>query len=134
MASNVLTHKIATSYQDDAGTVSSLTATYTDDTEVNADMLAAAGATNKEYDVPVTVANIKSMVLYSDQAVTIKTNSTSSPQETITLAAGAQKIYTFDGLAGGAIPFAGNLTKFYISNAGSKDANVKFRALVHQGV
>jgi hypothetical protein len=132
--SNLFTHKVGATYSDDSGTITSVTAQYQDDTQIELDMLAAAGATNKEYDVAFTVAHIQSMVLYSDKAVTIKTNSTGSPQETIVLAAGQQKIYTHDGLAGGAIPFGGDITKFYITNAGAADANVKLRVLLHQGV
>lgn len=131
---NLFTHKIGATYSDDSGTITSVTNTYQDDTQIELDMLAVAGANNKEYDVALTLANVKSLVLYSDQPVTIKTNSTSSPQDTITLAAKQQKIFTADGLAGGANPFAGNLTKFFITNAGASDANVKFRALLHQGV
>jgi hypothetical protein len=131
---NLFTHQITAGYKNDSGSITSVTATYQDDTEIGEDMLVTGGSTNKEYDVAFTIANVKTCVLYSDKAVTIKTNSISSPQETITLAAGQQKLYTSDGLAGGTVPFSGNVTKFYISNAGTTDANVKFRALLHQGV
>jgi hypothetical protein len=131
---NLLSHSISVGYKDDAGTVSSTVHTYSDDSEYNEDMLAAAGATNKEYDVAFTLSKLISLVLFSDQAVTIKTNSSSAPQDTINLQAGKEVIWTTDGAAGGANPFAGNVTKFFITNAGVKDANVKFRALAHLGV
>lgn len=131
---NVFTHSVGVLYKDDAGTISSTTHSYTDDTEYGLDGLVLAGAVNKEFDIALTLANLKSLVLFSDQAITIKTNSTSSPQDTIVLQAGKEVVWTNDGAAGGANPFAGNVTKFYISNAGLKDANFKFRALAHQGV
>jgi hypothetical protein len=132
--SNVFTHSIGVVYKNDEGAITSTTHTYTNDTEQGVDALVPAGATNKEWDIAITVANMKSMVLYSDQNVTLKTNSTSSPQDTINLVAGKEIIYTSDGAAGGAIPFAGNVTKFYITNGGLKDANFKYRGLLQQGV
>jgi len=131
---NVFTHSIGVLYKSDEGSVSSTTHTYTDDTEAGVDAVVAAGQTNKEWDIALTVANIRSMVLFCDQNVTLKTNSTSSPQDTINLVAGKEVVFTSDGAAGGAVPFAGNVTKFYITNGGLKDANFKFRALLHQGV
>jgi hypothetical protein len=131
---NLFTHSIGVVYKSDEGSVSSTTHTYSDDTEAGVDALVAAGATNKEWDLALTVANLQSCVLFCDQNVTLKTNSSSSPQETISLVAGKEVIYTHDGAAGGAIPFAGNITKFYLTNSGVKDANFKFRALLHQGV
>jgi hypothetical protein len=134
MAANVFTHSVGVLYKNDSGTITSTTHTYTDDSEIGLDGVVAAGATNKEFDVAFTLTKVISLVLFSDQALTLKTNSTSSPQDTIAIAAGKEIIFTFDGQAGGADPFAGNITKFYFSNAGTKDANVKFRALLHEGV
>ena len=130
----MFTHSVGVLYKDDAGTISSTTHSYVDDTEYGVKETIVAGAVNKEIDIALTVANLKSLVLFSDQAVTLKTNSTSSPQDTIAMQASKEIVWTTDGAAGGAIPFAGNITKFYVSNAGTKDANFQFRALSHQGV
>jgi hypothetical protein len=131
----LFTHSVGVLYKDDAGTISSTTHSYTDDTEYGVKETITAGAVNKEVDIALTVANLKALVLYCDQAVTVKTNSTGAPQETITMTALREIIWTTDGAAGvTTIPFAGNITKFYISNAGIKDANFQFRALSHQGV
>ncbi len=130
----LFTHSVGVLYKDDAGTISSTTHSYIDDTEYGVKVTVTAGAVNKEVDIAFTVANLKALVLYCDQNVTVKTNSTSSPQETITMTALKEIVWTTDGAAGGTIPFAGNVTKFYISNAGIKDANFQFRALSHQGV
>jgi hypothetical protein len=130
----LFTHSVGVLYKDDAGTISSTTHSYSDDTEYGVKETVVAGAVNKEIDIALTVANLKAMVLYCDQNVTVKTNSTGSPQDTINLVALKEVIFTIDGGAGGAIPFAGNVTKFYVSNSGLKDANFQFRALAHQGV
>jgi len=128
-------HSVGVLYKDDAGTISSTTHSYTDDTEIGVKEVISAGVTNKEIDITLVVASLKSLVLYCDQIVTLKTNSTSAPQETIVMAALTEIVWTTDGLAGRTtIPFAGNITKFYISNAGAKDANFQFRALAHLGV
>lgn len=125
----ILTHKVGQSYSDDSGTVTSTVATYTDDSEVALDASVPASTTNKEYDLAVSKTDIKSMVLYSDVAVTIKTNSSSTPQETIALAAKQSLIWASDHSE--TCPFANDVTKFFISNAGTAAANVKFRALLH---
>jgi hypothetical protein len=122
------THKIGQTYSSDAGTVSSVTRTYTCDAEHNFDGVIATGAVNAEIDVAVTKAAIKTMMLSSTQAVTVKTNSSSSPQETINLTAGQLLMWTVDDTA--ACPFSADVTKMYVTNASGKDATFKFRALV----
>jgi hypothetical protein len=126
------THKVGQSYTTAAGTVKSVTSTYTSDFEVGLDDTVAATTTNKEFDVALTRANLQSMVLTCDKAVTVKTNSTSSPQETISLTAGQAIIWAHDHTE--SAPFAGNVTKFYVTNAGSADARFQFSALLNQGV
>jgi hypothetical protein len=121
----MFTHKVGITYTNDAGSISNTTDTYLVDGEVNLDEVVAAGQVNKEYDISITQANIKSMVLIASQALTLKTNSTSSPQETIALAANKQLVWTIDHIE--AKPFAGNITKFYVTNAGGTDATLKFR-------
>ncbi len=128
----LITHSITVGYKAPEGTVTSITTSYSADEDINLSDTVLAGATNKEFDVAVTIANIKSMVLWSDKNLTIKTNSSSTPQETITLTANVQKVYTFDGAAPNF--FSGNITKFFCTNAGIADAKLVFRALVNQGV
>lgn len=123
------THTIGHTYKTDAGQVSSTSWSYADDTEINVDSAVPASTTNKQVDVAVTVANIKSVCIYSDQALTVKTNSTGSPQETITLKAREAVIYSADT---GTAPFAGNVTAMYLTNAGTATANFKFRVLLNQ--
>jgi hypothetical protein len=126
------THSIGVTYKTAEGTISSTTDTYTADAEYALDDVVAASTTNKEFDMALTGANIKSMVLYSDQAVTIKTNSTGSPSDTIALAAKIQLVWNTDSHF--SLPFAGNVTKFFVTNAGGVAANLKFRFLSNQGV
>lgn len=126
------THSVGITYKTAEGTISSTTDTYTADAEMALDDQVAASTTNKEFDLSLTQANIKSMVLYSDQAVTVKTNSATSPSDTINLAAKIQLVWNTDSHF--SIPFSGNVTKFFITNSGGVAANLKFRFLANQGV
>lgn len=126
------THKVAQSYVTAEGTITSVTSSYVGDAEVGLDDTVAATTTNKEFDLAVTKANILSMVLTCDKAVTVKTNSSSTPQETITLAAGQAIVWASDHTE--SAPFSSNITKFFVTNAGSAAARFRFFALVNQGV
>lgn len=125
------THTLGLTYKTDAGTIASTTDTYTADTDYTIDEQIPASTTNKEIDLSLTKANIKSMVMYSDQAITIKTNSTVA-SDTIQLAAKIALVWNTDSQF--SIPFAGNVTKFFITNAGGSAANLKFRFLANQAV
>ncbi len=121
----MFTHKVGVVYSNDAGSITSTTDTYLVDSEVNLDEVVTAGSTNKEYDISIKVANIKTMVLWSSVDATLKVNSTSSPTPTIALSAGKQTVWNIDHLE--ACPLTTDVTKFYVSVAGIKDATFKFR-------
>lgn len=124
------THKVGQTYSTAAGTISSVVSSYTNSVEIGLDDTVPASTTNKEFDVPVTVANIKAMCMTCDKAVTVKTNSSTTPQETISLTAGQSLIWAIDHTE--TIPFAGNLTKFFVTNAGSADARFRFFTVLDQ--
>ncbi|MDP9292787.1 MAG: hypothetical protein M3O82_10560 [Verrucomicrobiota bacterium] len=128
MAAGVLTHVITTGYKNDAGTVSSVLKTYTGDAEENVEDVVAVGITNKLYTVAITKTQIVSMCIYSSGAVTIKTNSSSAPTETITLAAGDAKTWATDHAE--SCPFSANITALYVTNTGSVPATLKMRVLL----
>lgn len=112
------THRVGITYTTNAGTTKSTTATYTSDLEINADIAIPANSTNYEVDIAFLYATIKSCLLYCDTALTVKTNSSGSPTDTISLSAGVQKIYTNDGAAGtGTNLFTANVTKIYVTNS-----------------
>jgi hypothetical protein len=123
-----LTHKVGVVYSSDAGTITNTTDTYTGDGEANYDGSIATGVTNGEIDIALDVSAIKAMVMYSTQALTVKTNSTSAPDNTISLAAGKQLVWTTDHLD--ACPLTADVTKFYVTNDSGSTATVKFRFLV----
>jgi hypothetical protein len=128
----MFTHKVGQTYTDPSGTVKSTVSTYTADFELGVDDTVDATTTNKEFDIALTKANIVSMVITCDKAVTVKTNSSSSAQDTIPLAAGQAIIWASDHTE--TCPFSNNVTKFYVTNAGSAAAHFQFSALLNQGV
>ena len=125
---DVFTHTLTTGYKTDEGTVTSVGQSFTGDGELGVNDSVAASTTNKHYAVAVTKTQIVAMVLYASKAVTIKTNSSSTPQETITLADGAQ--ITWYSTSTATCPFSSDVTGFYVTNAGSSASSIKFRFLL----
>lgn len=126
------THTFTRACRDSSGNSLTYTEPITDDSEFNLSVQVAATSTNVEVDWAITVANLKSIAITCDLALTIKTNSTGSPQETITLIAGQVLVWTLQTDGSGHVPFAGDVTKLYVSNAGSTIANFNIRAIAHQ--
>ncbi len=85
-----------------------------------------ASTTNLLIDIAFTVAGLKSCWISSDKAVTIKTNDSTTPQETITIAAGIPLIWNANS---GVNQFAGDVTAMYVSNADTGPAEMKIRIL-----
>jgi hypothetical protein len=69
-----------------------------------------------ELAIAFAVAKLKAIKLTSDVALTLKTNDSGSPQETISLAAGVPLDWYYG--CGLAVPFAGNVTKIYATEGG----------------
>jgi hypothetical protein len=89
--------------------------TVTGEGEPNLDVTVAANQTNKEVDYVLDVSTVTSLWLYSDKDLTIKTNSTSAPDDTIALKAGVPLPWEsttgyFDN------PLTVDVTKFYLTN------------------
>lgn len=93
-------------------------------TEIVQDVLYAANLTNQLLAVSFTQSALQSVMLVSDKGLTIKTNSSGSPQETIVLKPGIPLCW---GVSAGyfACPFAGNVTAFYVTTTASSRLQVK---------
>ncbi len=126
------THTIGSTYRTDAGTIASVTATYTGEGEIDLNATVALSTTNKEFDIQFIKTDVISMIFFADKAVTIKTNSSGSPSDTISLAANMPLIWNTDSPV--AIPLAGNVTKVFVTNATATNAAVKIRVLARIGV
>jgi hypothetical protein len=129
------THTVLRSYTDVSKVAIQFSETIVDDSEIPSfDGQIAAATSNVQIHVAFTQANLKSVVMKCDQAVTIYTNnpSGSSPQDTIPLVAGQARIWTLQTDGSGACPFSGNVTTMYVSNAGGTIANLQIRGICHQ--
>lgn len=73
-----------------------------------------AGSTDVEYDITFSHTTLKKIFLVSDQDMTIKTNSSGSPSQTISLKAGRPLRW---GASEGYFtnPITADVTKFFIS-------------------
>jgi len=128
MAASQFTHTLGTTYKTDAGTIASVTAIYVADSESNLDDTVAGSTTNKEFDLAITKSDVISMIMFSNEAVTLKTNSSGSPSDTISLAANMPLVWNTDSPV--AIPLAGPVTKIFATNAGVAAAALKIRVLM----
>jgi len=120
------THSVGVTYRTAEGTITNTTDNYTADGQILFSGTVANSAT-QEVDVAIDVSKVQSIVLYSDRAITVKTNSSGSPDDTIALAAGKQLVWTVDHVE--AIFLTVDVTKFYLVNASGGTANVKIYVL-----
>jgi hypothetical protein len=123
------THKISNSYTTGAGAVGSATASYTGDIEKNVDTNLPASTTDEPIDVKWTAAKVQSLMLTANGAVTVKTNSTSTPGTTINLA--ANQLLMWGTGSTGASPIPGDVTGgLFVTNAGTAVVAFKVRVLL----
>lgn len=122
-------HTVTRGYRDSSGVTIQSTETISASAENNLDVAVTHSTTNIERDWTMVAANLKSICIDCDIAVTIKTNSSGSPQETITLIAGQNLIWTLGTDGAGKIPFSGDVTKLFITAGSGADGTLKIRAL-----
>ena len=98
------------------------------DGEDNRDIDIPNGTSNLAVDYEIDISQLKMFVMVCNKALTIKTNSSGSPQETIVLV--ADKPFVWVAGAGIAIPFAGDVTTIFLSNASGAAAVLNIRTLI----
>jgi hypothetical protein len=98
--------------------------------ELNIGIVIATGVTNQQITpFSFTLAKLQDIYILSDQDLTLKTNSTGSPQETLTIKAN-QPFAWYVG-SGIPAPFAGNVTALYVTTGAiPASANLNIRTLV----
>jgi hypothetical protein len=102
--------------------------TITTEAELAADIPVAIGATNVVANVPLDISQIQSILITADQDLTLKTNSSGSPDDTIALKAGIP--FHWIKNSGITLPFAADVTNWYVTNASGVATTLKIRALV----
>jgi len=87
-------------------------------------IVCAANTTNQLTTLAITKANLQLLYMVSDTAMTVKTNSSGSPQETITLTANTPYMwFTGSGITN---PLVSNVTALYVTSvlAGTLEVRV----------
>jgi len=118
---------ITVSFQDGQDVISQVVSTTPDSVADagRADALVTIPASTNNYELVIAFpyATISSVYILSDKALTVKTNSSGSPDDTIAIAAAKPLAY----YGSGTNPFTANVTKLYITNAGGTAADFKIR-------
>lgn len=124
---NQFTDTITYNYSGNGKTVSIPQGSYSGKFDAGVAVVVPAGSTNLLFTVNFPYATIQSMVMSSTQAVTVKTNSSTTPGNTITLAATAGLIWAIDFPTTN--PISANVTALYLTNSGAADAAFNCRVL-----
>lgn len=132
MATPTVTHTVTRTYKNQSSIAHSLQETVTGSSEGNHAFQVAATTNNHATGYAYVQANLKSLSITSDQAVTLYTNaiSSGSPQDTIAIAAGQVLIWTLGTDLIARCPFSGDVTNIYITNAGGTVANIYIDAVL----
>lgn len=113
-------------------TFSGISAVATGNTIEQISIPVAASTTNQLYTISIIRSKLQSFFLYTDGALTLKTNSSGSPSDTFVFAAG----YPFAWVLGApfpvssATPLAADVTAFYLTN--STGSIVNFYGIINQ--
>jgi hypothetical protein len=124
----MFTHKITTTYATEEGNIITALGTYTGTAEVGYDGTVAATTDLQEVDIAWLHANVHALLIYSSQALTIKTNVSGSPVQTLVLTAGQTIAWASDHLE--VNPVTADVTKLFLSNDTASIATVKIRVLI----
>ena len=119
------THNLFVRYDDQP----SVTVAKTAGLEVSVEEAIPANSTNLQIvGVTCDQSQLKSVYLKSDKALTLKTNSTGAPQDTISLVADSPIVWN-DDMPAAACPFAGDVTALYVTEGAGVDANLVVKLL-----
>lgn len=122
-----LTHLITRAINDGTAILTK-TETVTAGSEIRIEEDVPNPSTNLAFAFAFVKTKLKSIYILSDQNLTLKTNSSGSPQETIALLADKPWVWSA-GDSYFANPFAGDVTALYVTNAAAA-AVLKIRAIV----
>lgn len=99
----------------------------TAESETNLDLAVADEETALEANIAIDYSAIASLYMACDQDITIKTNDSGTPDDTIALKANKPLVWTPD--CGFANPFSADVTSIFCANASGADATLQIRLL-----
>lgn len=91
----------------------------------------AASTTHQSFAIGIDVSTIQSLFIYTDGALTVKTNSTGSPDQTLTFAANQPLVWAYGMPV--TCPLTTDVTMLYFTNGSSTDA-VNIYGVINQNV
>lgn len=111
----MITHQHTVGVKSDSSPALSGTSAEVGSSEVVLSQVVPASTTNQALPIALAAANVQSLILKSSTDLTIKANSTSSPDFTLNLKAGRALVWRkSDGYFAG--PIAANVTTLYLTN------------------
>jgi hypothetical protein len=96
-----------------AGSISASRA-FSGDTQINLDTTIAAATTNQLFTLAIDVSQVKMLVMLAENAMTIKTNSSGSPANTVNLLAGVPYEYGEGGYS--TLVLTTDVTAIYVTS------------------
>jgi len=124
----MLTHTRTVTYATNAGAAANNAEANTGDGEISYDGTIPAATTDMEIDLALVRANVRAMLVVSSVDATVKTNSSSVPDDTISLHANVALTWTLNDPR--AIPFTADVTKLFVTVPGAAASTFKVRALI----
>lgn len=126
-----VTHTLTFTATGGSGSLSNLQVQSSGTVGTDVDVTVAASTSDQAYPLAIDISELESIYLYADGALTLETNSSSSPQETITFAAN-QPLVWYNGMPGIAVGdiFGGDVTSVFLTNG--TGSTVRLRGLVNQ--
>ena len=116
------THQIEMRAQTPTGLIST-SRTYTASGHAGVDAESIAnGQTAFLINIAIDVSAVKSLIIKSDQDITIKTNSSGSPDDTLTIEANKEYAWNEDSLD--TLLLTVDVTKIYVANASGSTATL----------
>jgi hypothetical protein len=102
--------------------------TFTGEAEANVSVSVPDSSTDFEVTLGIDVSEIKSIIIASDQNITVETNDGTTPDDTFTIEANNPLIWNVDSPA--ATPFSADITALFVTNASGAAATFNVRCLV----
>ena len=117
-----MNHQINVNYTSPSGTVVAQ-ASATGNVNLELDLVVPASSTNYLVDtVDFPITGLQAVLFYSAVDMTVKTNSSSAPDQTITLVAGVPFFWTYGN---GTDPITAAISKIYVTSTAGGTLNVR---------
>jgi hypothetical protein len=116
--------KVTIQYQSGAGQPAAIPVSVAPGDAIERDVNVPASTTNKEVPLAFDLTGMLGLVIWADGDLTVKTNDSGSPDDTLAFKAGRPLVWLKDTPA--ANPFTADVTTLFLTNASSTTAVVLY--------